>query len=176
MTIISREDIQSHSQSQPMTESRFNMWRAIFALAHADNKITLEERQFMQDVLSREPFTQEQKDTLRADIREAQDINALFGKITDQTDRTAFFYFARMLCWCDGDFDAQEQNIVMHLSEQNLRQTDIDSMVGHVDLELDEEKKGWLEEDMRDAKSEDHEMSGFMNAFIRRFNSRRGKR
>ena len=32
--------------SSPMTDSRYNMWRAIFAVAHADNVISPEEEKF----------------------------------------------------------------------------------------------------------------------------------
>ena len=39
-----------------VSESRFYMWRAIFALAHADHIVTDEEYRFMQKALDTENF------------------------------------------------------------------------------------------------------------------------
>lgn len=159
-----------------MTESRFHMWRAIFALAHADEKITLEERQFLEDVLRREPFNDEQKALLQGDIKNAQDIGRMFKGITDQPDRSAFFYFARLLCWCDGDFAQQEQQIVLKLKETHLKEMNFENMIGSVEMEIDDEEKQWLQEDIQIVKADDSGGDGvqsFMNAFVSRFNSRK---
>lgn len=159
-----------------MTESRFHMWRAIFALAHADEKVTLEERQFLEDVLRREPFNDEQKVLLKADIKNPQDIGRMFKGITDQIDRSAFFYFARLLCWCDGDFAKQEQQIILKLKETHLKEMNFETMIGTVEMELADEEKQWLEEDIQIVKSDaegEGNIHSFMNAFVNRFNSRK---
>jgi hypothetical protein len=157
-----------------MESSRFHMWRAIFALAHADHVITLEERQFMEDVMRREPFSDAQKAVLKGDIKNGQDIGHMFSEVTDQTDRSAFFYFARLLCWCDGDFAKQEQEIILKLKETHLKEMNFEKMIGSVDMELADEEKKWLQEDAEAVKADEKDgIQSFMDAFVRRFNSRR---
>ncbi len=157
-----------------MEDSRFHMWRAIFALAHADHVITLEERQFMQDILNREPFNDAQRAILRGDIKTPQDIGHMFSEISTQTDRSAFFYFARLLCWCDGDFAEQEQQIVLKLKETHLKELNFDSLIGTITLELADEEKKWLEDDVKAVKEGDQDgIQSFMSAFISRYNRRK---
>ncbi len=133
-----------------VSESRFYMWRAIFAMAHADHVVTEDEREFMQQALSTIPFSPSQRDMLERDIEQAQDTGDMFMKIADQKDRSKFFFYARMLCWSDGDFDEQEQQIMLKLESIHVRNVDFDEMLKDVDLELDEEQKQTIEEGMRD--------------------------
>lgn len=147
-----------------MSESQFYMWRAIFALAHADHVVTAEELDFMQGILQSESFTPDQKAVLEKDITEPQDITKMFMSIAEEEDRSHFFYFARMLCWSDGDFDEQEQKIMLTLKSVHVRNTDVDAMIGNVDMQLDDDHKAMLEEDM----SND---SNPLGNFLKRFKS-----
>ncbi len=109
-----------------VTESRFNMWRAVFAMAHADGIVTDEEAEFMDEYLNNVDFTDEQKAVLRADIKDPQNVGEMFAQITEQSDRSQFFYFARLLAWCDGDFDAQEQEILDKMKISHVSGLDMD--------------------------------------------------
>lgn len=112
-----------------------------------------------------------QKAILTGDIKHKQDIGEMFSKITDQEDRSAFFYFARLLCWCDGDFADQEQAIILKLKETHLKELNFEQMIGTVTMELDEEEREWLREDAKAVK--DGSINSFMSAFVARYNTRK---
>ena len=130
-----------------VSESAFHMWRAVFAMAHADNVVTSEEKKYLQGILANEPFTAEQKSVLEKDMITPQDVAAMFVKIDDQHDRSQFFYHARMLVWSDGDFGEQEQKIIMRLKQTHVRTVDFDQIMKNLDLSLDEEQKVRIAED-----------------------------
>lgn len=147
-----------------VSESKFNMWRAVFALAHADHVVTDEERRFMNKALAKEGFSAEQEATLREDMETPQGIADMFVRITDQKDRSRFFYFARMLFWCDGDFAAQEQAILTRLQNYHNKTVDFGS-IGTAGLKLEDDEKEWLLEDVKKTG----ENTGMWDRFITRF-------
>ncbi len=114
--------------NKEVSESRFYMWRAIFAMAHADGVVTEEESDFLNEYLSNVSFSDQQKSILKEDLKNPQDVGNMFSKIGDQSDRAQFFYFARMLAWCDGDFDEQEKVILDKLKSSHIAAIDIDKV------------------------------------------------
>lgn len=154
--------------SQNMTESRFYMWRAVFALAHADHIVTDEERKFMVRILATEGFSEEQETILRQDMETAQEVGNMFLKVSDPEDRSQFFYFARMLLWSDGDFAQQEQKLLTELGKDHFKSVDFDHMIGTVDMELEDAHKEWLIEDMQEEHQEDG-VKGIFDRFMKRF-------
>lgn len=140
-------EVKTSAPKHGMSESRFYMWRAVFAMAHADNIVTTEEKKYLNGILSTEPFSEEQKKTLRQDMDEPQDIADMFIKIEDQNDRSQFFYHARMLVWSDGDFGEQEQKIMMRLKQTHVRTVDFDQLFKDLDLSLDEDQKVRIAQD-----------------------------
>lgn len=122
-----------------ISESQFYMWRTLFAMAHADNVITDEEIRFMAEALEDVPFSKEQREILNRDIKEPQDIVAMFAGISDQGDQARFFDFARELVWCDGEYGLDEQHIMLKLKKIHLEGVNVDDLVGKVDLQFEEE-------------------------------------
>jgi len=120
-----------------ITESQFYMWRTLFAMAHADDVVTDEEIRFMMDALEDIPFTPEQMETLKDDIGTAQNIEDMFKKITDDRDQAMFFSFARDLVWIDGDYGAEEQEIMLKLKRLHIQSVDVDKLIGNVGLQLE---------------------------------------
>lgn len=111
-----------------VSESRFNMWRTIFAMAHADGIVKAEETEFLNEYLGNVRFSDEQKEVLLEDLKNPKDIGELFSAISESSDRAQFFFFARMLAWCDGDFDEQEKVIIERLRNSQLANIDIDKI------------------------------------------------
>ncbi len=140
-SVMGDSDVKSAPRGSGMSESRFYMWRAVFAMAHADHVVTSEEKKYLKDVLGSEPFNEEQKAILERDIETAQDIAEMFLKVEDQSDRSQFFYHARMLVWSDGDFGEQEQKIIMRLNQNHVRTVDFNKVLEDLDLSLDEDQK-----------------------------------
>jgi hypothetical protein len=190
-----------------VTASELNMWRAIFACAHADNVVTQEERRFLRKAINSEPFSEEQRRVLEQDIEQGQSIAEMFALITAQKDRSRFFYFARMLFWCDGDFAEQEQKILTALAKTHFDSVKVDEIAESVKfemeasgaaanksdrpiesggwtsssiqlkaagLELEDEQKSWIEEDMKNAPQK-NDVGGIMDRFLGRLKSQSGR-
>ena len=159
-----------------ITTSRFMMWRAIFALAHADGIVTPEENTFMRDALEAHNFSGHQRRILENDISQKQDVGQMFAGIIDHKDRSDFFTFARLIVWCDGDFDEQERIILTQLKQTHIQSIDFDSMVKEVQLAFDESEKDRMKERMRMMyadlqKDKKDEKGGMFGAVIRKMMS-----
>lgn len=126
--------------TETITESRFYMWRALFAIAHADEVVSSEERSFMRKTLQTYPFSPEQAQTLENDMQVRQDVNQLFEKITDPQDRSQFFDYARTMVWCDGNYEEKEQQILLQLKREHIRSADFETLNKTRPLELEEDE------------------------------------
>ena len=122
-----------------VTDSRFYMWRTLFAVIHADNYVSEEEVHFMAEVLESVPFTPEQKAVLEQDAREPQDIETMYAGVTDYADQSEFFKFARQLVYVDGDYGPEEQAIITRLQKTHVHSADIDELIGTVELSFEED-------------------------------------
>lgn len=95
-----------------ISESRFYMWRGIFALAHVDGVVSAHELSFLDESTKDLQFSDAQRKILEKDLDDSQDAETMFAHISDARDRAEFFILARVLCWSDGDFDAQERSMM----------------------------------------------------------------
>ncbi len=129
--------------TKEISDSQFYMWRALFALVHVDHIVSNEEVRFMAEALEDIPFSRVQRDILIEDIHTAQDVLEMFIKITDPLDQARFFEFAHDLVHIDGEYGIEEQKIMLKLEEIHVRRTNVDDLIGHVNLQFeDEEGKG----------------------------------
>ena len=110
------------------------MWRALFALTHADGIVSDEEIKFMHDKLENVPFSDVQRHQLCQDMAQAQNILTLYDQITDSVDQAEFFNIARALVHIDGDYGADERAILLRLKERHIKNVNVDDLVGKVDL------------------------------------------
>ena len=122
-----------------VNKSAFHMWRTLIAVAHADDIVTDEEIEFIARMMEDVNFSDEQTAILKDDIVHAKNVNDMFAGITDQNDRVQFFDFARDLVWIDGDFASEEQSVMIALYQQHIKDTDVDTLVGHTKLEFDDD-------------------------------------
>ncbi len=137
---------------QGVDQSQFYMWRTLFAVAHADHVVTDEEIEFMAQILEDIQFSKEQTDILKGDIVNAKDVEDMFDGIEKEEDRIQFFEFARDLVWVDGDFGSEEQSIMIKLHQQHCQNVNIDELVGHVALELEDDDRDEINPDDIDVK------------------------
>jgi hypothetical protein len=140
--------------SETLNESQFYMWRTLFALVHADHVVTREEQTFMESALDQLTLTDYQRSILVSDTMESSDIAEMFKRITEQNDRVEFFRHARILVWCDGDFDKQEQEILAQLTRTHASDVDFDKLVSEVSLSFDEGEKGLVIEARKEIELE----------------------
>lgn len=122
-----------------ITESQFYMWRTLFAIAHADNILADGEIEYMARVLEEVSFTPQQTATLKDDITSPKNIDEMFAGISDVQDRLQFFELARELVWADGDFGEAEQSAIIKLKRAHFLKTDVDELIGKINLELEDE-------------------------------------
>ncbi len=120
----------------PVTDSEFYMWRTLFAMAHADGQVSDEEVRFMAEALEDMPFSPEQAEILRNDIKIPQDVIAMFKGVTDKIDQARFFSFARDLVWADGVYGQEEQTILLKLQETHIRSINVDDLIGKIEMEF----------------------------------------
>jgi len=120
-----------------INDSQFSMWRSIFAVAHADGVVSDEEVRFMAETLELLPFSEEQRGILSSDIKEVRDVEEMFAGITDSVDQAEFFNIAHKLVHVDGDYSAEEQEMMLKLKQLHLSNVNLDELVGQVDLQLE---------------------------------------
>ncbi len=110
------------AKKEGLSPSRFYMWRAIFAMAHADGIVTPHEVSFLSESTLNLPLSDSQREMLKRDLAEAQDPATMFTQVTEARDREEFFVLARVLCWSDGDFDVQERKMMNVLEDLDAQQ------------------------------------------------------
>lgn len=113
---------------QGLSESRFNMWRAVVAMAHADDVVKPHEINFILENTQNVPMTEEQRATLAEDLRKSVPMQTVFDKISHPRDKEDFFHLARAICWSDGDFDEMEQEMLRQLHGLSLSRDDEETM------------------------------------------------
>lgn len=155
-----------------VNESRFYMWRTLFAVAHADNIVTDEEIAFMAHILEDIQFSEEQTSILKGDIMTPKDVELMFDGVTDSNDRTEFFDFARDLVWVDGDFALEEQSVMVKLLQTHFKDINVDDLVGNVTLEFEEDSVRPVVENDKASGGD----RGMMSVFRRRFFGLKGKK
>lgn len=149
-----------------ITDSKFHMWRTLFAMTHADGKVSNEEVKYMAHALEDVPFSEAQKKILMDDIKAPQDIVTMFEKISNIEDQANFFRFAHDVVYADGDFGKAEQEILLKLKKIHIRNADVDQLIGKVNLEFESEG------DTYSASSKKHNKKEIVSSFRHRFLSK----
>ncbi len=126
--------------SEGVSDSRFYMWRTLFAVAHADRVLTDEEIRFMVETLEDIPFSGQQRTVLEDDIRTPKDVMEMFVRVTDQKDQAEFFDLARELVWIDGDYGSEEQEAMLRLKKKHIGEVNVDNLVGSVEKKFEGER------------------------------------
>lgn len=137
--------------AEKISESRFYMWRALFAVAHADQVVTAQEKTMMHRIIAENPFNETQAEVLRCDIEQKQDVRFLFARISDPEDRSLFFDHARTLVWCDGQFAGVEQDVIAELSRMHFQSADLDALGDHGGFSLADEREGAAPDQLADS-------------------------
>lgn len=102
-------------ETQEISESRFNMWRAVVSMIHADGVVMPQEINCVLEYTRDIPFSEEQRRVIERDISLPQPVRELFARITSPRDREYFFHLARAVSWSDGDLDEREEALLREL-------------------------------------------------------------
>jgi uncharacterized membrane protein YebE (DUF533 family) len=152
---------------EQVSESRFYMWRTLFALVHADNMVTEEEVRFMAEAMEDIPFSREQSEILMKDMRHPQDVTVMFANVTDVSDQAEFFNLARGLVHSDGDYCSQEQALLLKLKKAHMDNMDLGDLIGKVNLTFESDGTD------RNNSYADADERGFAGLFKRLFSGRK---
>ena len=145
-----------------MNDSRFNMWRAVFAMAHVDGKVSAEEIAFAESYIAQAGFSDAQKEVLKADLHAPQKVGEMLAGVSEPSDQAEFFQFSQMLAWADGDYSVQEKAILERLSADQTDKVDAD---GLAQMLRDARKAAVLRRALEDEQFEEQarDVSGFAN-------------
>lgn len=121
-----------------MTESKFQMWRACMAVIWVDKKISQEELKWAQEKINTLPFSQVQRATLEADLKNGVEFYDACQGITDKIDRAFLLHMIRVLGNLDKDYSIKEKEIYQALEAVVLKGLDLKEMTAKIEkMELD---------------------------------------
>lgn len=113
-------------------DNRFNMWRAIVAVAHADHDVSSEEQSYLEKIIttmhSRSFIKDEQKAQLDQDLKQSPDVTEALNAIEDPKYRGQVLYFARMLAHKDGVVCDNEDALLKRLHINATGDVDIEAI------------------------------------------------
>jgi len=105
----------SNNVSEP-SEDLFNMWRAVIIMAHADNIVQPEEREYLEriigNIFARGSISKEHLQVLLSDINHSQNISDIIPQIKERKYIGRIVYFARLLAWKDNVLDPSEEYLL----------------------------------------------------------------
>lgn len=157
--------MQEHAFGQnDVGTSQFNMFRCVIAMAHADHIITDEEQAYVMGFVQKLPFTEEQKSTLLADLKEKQDMRALLSHINDPKYRGQLVYFARLLAYKDGNLHPEEDELLQYFKAAITENIDMEGIRASVNEEVQRELI--LQEIKTDSGRPDTGFSGLFDRFM----------
>ena len=97
---------------EPLSNSSFNKWRCLIALAHIDAKLQPTERQFFVEKLNNlesEYITEPQMAALLDDLKNKKNPQPFFDKIDSELQKLQLLRLAYELFWVDGEFEDRER-------------------------------------------------------------------
>ena len=100
-----------------LSESEFNMWRCLIALAHVDKKLHMQEFLYLSEVFENLSLSQDQFEALVKDLSVPQDVKKMFLNIKEKEFKTRFFHLARILSQIDANYSQVEMKTVESLQE-----------------------------------------------------------
>ncbi len=101
-----------YEASQAPDDHMFALWRAVFSLAHVDGEVADSERELVEEVMNIFSFTDEQRQSVQEDMKDAGNTLGLFQAIALPHHRAQFFRLARVMIWCDGFLHEDEMAII----------------------------------------------------------------
>lgn len=119
---------QENMDQSAVGTSKFYMLRCLVAMAHADGVVCDQESAYVTSLISRLPFTDEQRETLEHDLHSPQSIGGLLPYINEPKYRGQLPYFARLMAYKDGDLHPSEDALLEKLHASAVEGLDMDAI------------------------------------------------
>ncbi|PIK16369.1 hypothetical protein [Halobacteriovorax sp. JY17] len=127
-----------------ISESKFQMWRGTIALVQVDNKVSNEEKLWLDEHLKKIPFTKEQKEILLNDFRNGIKLDDVLLASLDPRERGMLVSFANTIFKRDG-LVPEEEVILNQLTEKilgDLNMSDLTKEVEDLEDSMEVEAEG----------------------------------
>jgi len=115
-----------------LTDSKFNMWRTITSLAHADGIFCRDEKNYLEPIFDGLDLSSEQREQLKSDMITPQDSKKMFELISEPADRAQVTYFGRILMWADENLESSEEEMLKKLTDLAMSKTDFKAVMKKV--------------------------------------------
>ncbi len=106
-----------HKDFQTPDEDMFCLWRAAFALVHADGAFSQEEKDYIEKIIDTFAFSMKQKRVIKKDLKVKTSVVELFNDIKDEKLIRQFFVIARTIVWCDGFLHQLELDAINQITK-----------------------------------------------------------
>lgn len=107
----------THKDFETPDEGMFCLWRAAFALVHADGAFSQEEKDYIESIVETFAFSAKQKRIIKKDLKDKTSVVGLFNDIQGDDLIRQFFVIARTIIWCDGFLHQLEQEAINKIVE-----------------------------------------------------------
>ncbi|TAL27996.1 MAG: TerB family tellurite resistance protein [Alphaproteobacteria bacterium] len=136
-----------------ISDSLFNMWRCVIALAHADGEVQSEERAYIERIIGNLDrvygLSPEQKKIFEDELQHAGDLKELLPHVKEPQDRASLVYFADIIVWADGTLSEEEEKLLKQLRDDQMSKVDMNK--ARTQIEADRIKRA-IESDREAAK------------------------
>lgn len=124
-------------------ESKFNMWRACIGAIWIDGELDVTEEKWISEKINNLPFTEEQRETLRSDLKGNIDFDQVLANITDKKDRAFLAHQMRVIGHLDQDFSQHEKDLYESWNKLVLKGVDLEAL----EKIIEEDEKASYHED-----------------------------
>lgn len=108
-----------------ITESKYNMYKALIALVWADGHVTESESKYMRSYITNlDELNFDQREELLTALVEKPDIDAIWNDITDKRDRAFVLDMATSIFYADGEYSIAEKQLYADLLQKHLATLD----------------------------------------------------
>jgi hypothetical protein len=125
---------------QEMSDSQYQMWRGVIAVAHADGKVQDEERAYLKKVFQNLDrvygLTLAQRNELDDDMLNPKSLGDILPKITEPQFRGMLIHFSEVLVWSDNEVTAEEEDVIKKLYAGQMSSIDEGKLRAEVKAQL----------------------------------------
>jgi len=133
-----------------ISDSQFNMWRAVIAIAHADGEVQPEERAFLDKTFQKLDavynLTDAQRKTLADEMVKPEQLQNILPLITEPQFRAMLVHFGEVLAWADNVISVDEEAILKKLHNGQMDSLEMNRLRADVRRQVEAQKRDHAEQ------------------------------
>ena len=115
-----------------MSESQFQMWRCVIAIAHTDGQLQQAEREYLGKVFASlervHGLTPAQQKSIADDMAHAKQVTDILPLVTEPQYRGLLVHFGETLAWADNELSLGEEDILKKLHAGQMAAVDLNQL------------------------------------------------